>query len=192
MATVPNAHPTAWLVTATILTLGLTSCAETAGQATPQPGSTTATTTRSSDPTPPSTKPASSNELDKLDPCILLSESDVAQFGAGIGVPKNTTRSRACQWTVSGQGVFTVALRAEQGLDDIVVSRGTVADHPVGDHDGRKLEADDGPGGCMISIGISESARVDTSSSTRSDTAKACEFAGRVAELIEPKLPKGE
>ncbi|MGQ0838916.1 DUF3558 domain-containing protein [Actinokineospora sp.] len=185
-----KAHSIALLVTATMLLVGVTSCSETAGQAIPQPESTTAT--RSTESAPPGTTPSSPNELDKLDPCALLTAAEVAQFGAEVGERDDTTQSTGCQWTIRGQAVFSIALRAKQGLDDIVVDRGTVVDHRVGTRDGRKLEANDGPGACMISISITRSSRVDASSNARSDTAKACGFASKVAELIEPRLPKGE
>ncbi|MGQ0838928.1 DUF3558 family protein [Actinokineospora sp.] len=177
------------LPSTTMLLIGLiSSCSETPGQAVPMDNRTSPTV---SAPVRTSTKPPDGNALKNLDPCTLLTEAEVSLFGAQTGV-RDDTAAPACQWTVRGQGVFSVAIRAEQGLQDIVIDKGTLVDHPLASHQGRRLEENSGAGGCMVSIRISESSRVDANSVARSDTAKACEFAGKVAELIEPRLPKGE
>lgn len=182
------------LTLAATLVAGLAACSDTPGQPVPQPNTTEQTST--SKPTSKattSTKPTSSaGGLDKVDPCQLLVKADESRFQAEPGIPKDTSRSKACDWTVKGQGGFRIALRPDQGLDEIVVGDGKLSKYTVGSRDSRKLEASGGPGACMISIQVTESSRVDVDSTARSDTAKACEFATQVAELIEPKLPKGD
>jgi Protein of unknown function (DUF3558) len=152
--------------------------------------------TTSGEPLPTSEPTATSGgspSLDVVDPCTLLTAAEVGQFGANAGKPVNSSRARACQWLVpGGNGVFSINLRSGQGLADIVVAQGKLADQRVGSHSGKILRDDDGPGACMISIEITKSSRVDVQSSYKTDTAMACDRATKVTNLIEPRLPRGE
>ncbi|WP_139191060.1 DUF3558 family protein [Actinokineospora iranica] len=185
----PKPRAATRLAIAAILLTGLAACTETPGQPLPQPDPTTPT--HSTQPRTTSTTPAATHALDNLDPCQLLTQAETTQLGAGPGERHDTSLRSSCQWTMKGQGVFSITIRPEQGLKDIVTDNGTISDYPVGDRHGRKLEGNGG-GGCMIIIEIAQSARVDVSGTTRADTAKACRVANNVVNLIEPRLPKGE
>jgi hypothetical protein len=97
----------------------------------------------------------------------------------------------SCKWTIPGQGAFGLVLRAELGLNDIVVGSGTLTDESVAGRRAKRLAEASGPGGCMVAMQVGARSRVDVQVAARTDTAKACDIAARVATLVEPKLPKG-
>lgn len=77
-------------------------------------------------------------------------------------------------------------------MNDIDVGAGALSDQRVGVHDGKLLKEFNGKGACAIIVKITDSSRVDISSVANNDTAKACDYATKVAAIIEPKLPRGE
>lgn len=173
-------------VSLAILAVGLVACSDQTGG---DPNPATSTTTKST--TSSTSTGGKQSALDAIDPCGLLSASDVARFGARPGKRNDIGGAIGCGWTVPGQGTFGIALRSKQSVDSIVVGKGRIVDQSVGSHQGKRLEEPDGVGACLVSIAVSDSSRVDVDGvATHTDNAKACDFATRVAELIEPKLPK--
>jgi hypothetical protein len=164
------------------------------GQAVPTTGAsnTPQSTANTESSAPTSSGGGSGQSLDSIDPCALLTSDEAGQLGASSGSPESSGGARSCTWQVrGGNGVFGIDLRSSQGLKDIVVALGTLSDQRVGSHNGKMLTADGGAGTCMVSIGISDSSRVDVQRLYKADTAKACADATKVAGLIEPRLPKG-
>jgi hypothetical protein len=182
--TVQTAYRVAPLIA---LVIGLAGCsAETPGE--PNATSTTSAVGSSTSTRPP-TSTSQPSPLVSIDPCGLLEPADVAAFGANPGQPRGSGIAKACQWLAPGQGAFSVNFNPDRSLEQIVVGRGRLTDQVVGTRQGKRL-VDDSPGACMVSIPITDTSRVDFSASTRTDTANACEFAMRLATLVEPKLPK--
>jgi hypothetical protein len=140
---------------------------------------------------PPSTpaKPA----LADVKPCDLLSSTDRSTVGlTTIGADKVVGAARACDWTAPGVFGVTVTLDDATGLADLKVTKKTAAPAKVGAHDALRVsdkKAADGTCAVLLGVGEKASAQVDVSNTNFTDTALACERAGTVAELIEPKLP---
>ncbi|SDY00854.1 Protein of unknown function [Amycolatopsis xylanica] len=131
--------------------------------------------------------------LDPLNPCELLSPSERSEAGlTSLGKAKPIGPTRACDWTETGKFGVTITLDGRNGLADLQLAKKTAKSKKVGSH--QALEAADrkaGDGTCAVLLGVGDSAsvQVDVSNTTFSDTGLACERAGTVAELIEPKLP---
>jgi hypothetical protein len=126
-------------------------------------------------------------------PCDLLSSADRSAVGlTTIGVGKAIGAARACDWTAPGVFGVTVTLDNAAGLADLKVAKKTATSAKVGAHDALRVsdkKAADGTCAVLVGIGEKGSAQVDVSNTNFTDTALACERAGTVAELIEPKLP---
>jgi hypothetical protein len=184
--TVQTAYRAAPLIA---LVIALAGCsAETPGE--PNPTGTTGSVGSTTSTRPPTNTSARSS-LGSVDPCGLLEAADVAAFGANPGRRRGGSSAPSCDWTVpGGKGGFSVDIHPDRNVDQIVVRRGRLTDQVVGTRQGKRLEEDDGPGACMVSIPITDTSRVDFQGTANTNTAKACEYATRVAELIEPKLPK--
>lgn len=125
------------------------------------------------------------------DPCSLLTSSEVSQLGLTLVGPESG--GRRCEWKVRGTYSVDAGLKEGRGygLQDIVPDKGELSDYPVGKHEGKLLKANIGPGDCMVSIGVSETARVDIIGANSGDTNAICTIVQNVAKLIEPKLPGG-
>jgi hypothetical protein len=79
-----------------------------------------------------------------------------------------------------------VAIRTNVGLSGFLANGGTVHDITVGTHQAKQVLDDSGS--CVVGIGVSDSSRVDVTA-TPGATADPCPVAGKLANLIEPKLP---
>jgi hypothetical protein len=131
--------------------------------------------------------------LADVKPCDLLSSAD--RSGAGlttIGAEKAIGAARACDWTAPGVFGVTVTLDNAVGLADLKVAKKTATPAKVGTRDALRVsdkKAADGTCAVLLGVGEKGSAQVDVSNTNFTDTALACERAGTIAELIEPKLP---
>lgn len=131
--------------------------------------------------------------LADVKPCELLSSADRSQVGlATIGKDKDIGAARACDWTAPGVFGVTVTLDDATGLADLKVAKKTATSVKVGARDALRVsdkKAADGTCAVLLGVGEKGSAQVDVSNTNFTDTALACERAGAVAGLIEPKLP---
>lgn len=152
------------------------------------PGSPSVQGSASSVP-PSSASTAPGKAVDQLDPCQLIDASTAAQLGLPAGQRDDLDGEPGCKWQVPGSYVMGIDLSDKLGVNDLNVTNGSLSTVPIGRHDGRKVEADGGPGQCAIAIAITDSSRVLAGVHARRDTAKACDVARRVANAIEPKLP---
>jgi hypothetical protein len=81
-----------------------------------------------------------------------------------------------------------VVVRDKAGLDDIPDSAGTLS---PGTQNGRKaVRIKNDSGGCTIAMAVGTGARVDVTV-VSTDLAAVCEIADKVADVVEPRLPKG-
>jgi hypothetical protein len=167
-----------------VLTLALGGCAT----GDPQAG-TPAPALQVSAPASAPAKPT----LAEVKPCDLLSSTDRSTVGlTSIGADKTIGAARACDWTAPGVFGVTVTLDNAAGLADVKVAKKTATSAKVGTHDALRVsdkKAADGTCAVLLGVGENASAQVDVSNTNFTDTALACERAGTVAELIEPKLP---
>jgi uncharacterized protein DUF3558 len=152
---------------------------------------------QSASPGPPEVSVSSSAPakptLADVKPCDLLSATERSQVGlAAIGKDKAIGAARACDWTAPGVFGVTVTLDDAAGLADLKVAKKTATPAKVGAHDALRVsdkKAADGTCAVLLGVGEKGSAQVDVGNTNFTDTALACERAGAVAGLIEPKLP---
>ncbi|KID28287.1 Protein of unknown function (DUF3558) [Prauserella sp. Am3] len=132
--------------------------------------------------------------LSGLDPCSLLGQADVTQFGP-VDPPerKKIGTADTCSWTpdrseVSGErGTIGVGFRENAGVQDMN-DKGMGVQHTT--ENGRDYGRSPSPNGCTIAIGVTDTSRVDVVVSG-ADPDKACEMANTLVEVVEPKVPQG-
>lgn len=182
---------------AAILSVAACSSEETGS---PVPPGNTAPATSSA----PTSAPASSDGSDDAntplagtDPCSLLTDQEAAQFD-DFHAPKREKVGSAdtCSWesiedhTLKDDFSITTVVRTNAGVDD-AVDQGMGVDKV--EAKGRRWAQIPDAGGCTLAIGVTSSSRVDVSLTKASDHTidQACDLADEVAQLVEPKLPKG-
>lgn len=170
-------------------TLGLSACSEEPGVAEPSPtapGDTTATSVPAEAPTT------------QLDACSLLSSAELKEIGNfKDGEVLDTGGARGCSWNMSESIKFKyrfsidVAVRDRQGIKDANDAGGGIQKGKMGS--GRKavLIPTTRLGGCILALAVGETSRVDIAANGVEDSKKACDIASQVADIVDPKLPKG-
>jgi hypothetical protein len=156
-----------------------------------QPTSTAPdTSTEPTEPTEPSSGTDDPSGLADVDPCGLVDDAALGSMGLTGGEEKTLGEARVCRYRHDGATLnesFTVSVElfATRGLADIV---GTdIKQLPkIGAHDATSFV---GPtGSCGVSLGVGESSRVDNTAVGGAQQ-QACQFAARLAALVEPNLP---
>lgn len=132
--------------------------------------------------------------LAKVDPCSLLGAAVISQNQlqpnkSGIG-----PGDRYCRWdtgaAVNGIG-YNIAINVydQAGLDQLSTAGFIVTNYPVGHHPGR-MSKDTAGGGCSVSIGITNTSRVDVVGiDYGGQQDRACAVATTVAPSVEKMLP---
>lgn len=182
---------------------GLAACNNsTSGTGTPAPdtgggsGATSVDTGAGGGGSPSSSSSGTASGLADLQPCNLLSASTLSTYQLTKTGSENDSDVRTCGWQKSvdanGNGGYSVGvdIRGSQGLKDVVSSGYTVTDDAVGSHQGKQLQASIG-GTCAVSIGVTDSSRVDVHVNGAGDTAQMCQLANNLAKVVEPQLPAG-
>lgn len=179
--------------------LGLAACSS------PQPGtalptgglpssSTGAGQSTSTTPVTPSS--GGSVGTSAIEPCSLLGAGDIAEYGTfGEPAKENLGGDRVCGYQrerkSASEDVLTISIdvRDQQGVKDVTDIGGGVT---TGNVHGRKAAQTEGPASsaCILALAVGEGSRVDVSVNA-GDSKKACEIATKVADIVEPKLPKG-
>jgi hypothetical protein len=175
---------------------GLAACSSgTVGTATPTQGGSPATD--GGGPTPSSSDSSGSGaSLAALQPCDLISASVLTQLQLAKSDSGSSGGARSCSWQkpVDENGVngYTagVDIRDSQGLNDLDTDGFTVTSDEVGSHQAKELQSTV-PGDCAVSIGVTDSSRVDVSVNAGTDTSQACSVANQLAKVVEPQLPAG-
>lgn len=181
------------LVLAGVVLLSVTGCS-TKEQGTAQP-STGAPGTAANPSTSLSSPGSSSSPISGLDPCSLLDLAALGEFGP-FESPRPGVKpgARVCDLgrtikSATDKGlVIGIAVRDKQGLAD---TNETGAGKTEGNVNGRKaLQVPDSGPHCLIALEVTATSRVDVAI-TASDSQQACQVADKVADIVEPKLPKG-
>jgi hypothetical protein len=143
---------------------------------------------RGTEPFVPTAAPDTSpSPTTSIDPCALLTGSDVQQLGLQLNGRDTAGGGRGCSWHRTGQ--YTVGFGAfdHSGLGELSTNGRTITDHPVGSHDGRLvLSAGDS---CGVFLQITKTSMVDVAVAGALDDAQTCQLADQYAKLIEPRLP---
>lgn len=130
-----------------------------------------------------------------LDPCSLLTEADLTSYGTfKAGEKDDAGGARVCRFARVRAGAgddsltVSVGIRDSQGLDSVTdAGNGKTS----GNVNGRKaMLVPTPPEACVMALEVSGSARVDVVS-VSTDPEKACGIVEKVADTVEPKLPKG-
>lgn len=172
-----------------VLLLGVAACASsTPGTGTAAPGSPVGTA--------PSSAPTSSAgaPLAAVQPCDLLSDTEVSQHHLTDEGPKNGNGARSCTWSDDsfddGLGyVLGADIRDDQGLDSYNKDGFSITNITIDNHQAI-LAKGTTTTLCDITIGVSPTSRVDLSVNTgSSDLNQSCTLVKQYAQLIEPRLP---
>lgn len=175
------------------LVLVLAGCSEqtpgnaTAGDEIP-PSSEAQVTTESSEETTTTTE--AGTPLADVDPCDLVSDAAATQLGLTGGTAETLGEARVCRWRLDGPTLnesFSVQVEIfeKRGLADIV---GTNIQQlpPIGTHQAASFIGT--AGGCGVSVGVGESARVDNTA-VGGNQQQGCQLVTQLATLVEPELP---
>lgn len=162
---------------------------EKAGVATPAPSSPAQSEASSS--APPSTGGA---DTASIDPCSLLGAADLTSYGAFKSPEKDDAGgARICRLareraSASDESLtVSVGIRDTQGVDSVADAGNGKTD---GNVNGRKaVLVPTPPEACVMALEVGKTARVDVVS-VSTDPTKACGIVEKVADIVEPKLPK--
>jgi hypothetical protein len=80
---------------------------------------------------------------------------------------------------------MTIDLLANLSLNDLPATQGAPTDLTVGSRPAKQVKS---PAGCLISIGVTSSSRVDTNT-IANDPSQACSISLSATKAIEPNLP---
>jgi hypothetical protein len=159
----------------------------TAGQARPAPDTSAPAATTDTG-TASSTPNSSSNtgSLDSRDPCSLLSQADYSSLDLNRQPEQsNLGTARGCKFG-SHTGAMALDIRTNVGLAGVQTNGGQLTDTTVGRHEAKQLRSISG--GCMITMGVTSSSRVDVTVNTGART-DPCPIALQLAQMVEPNLP---
>ncbi|HET6289702.1 MAG TPA: DUF3558 domain-containing protein [Amycolatopsis sp.] len=140
--------------------------------------------------------PVTTNGADpaSIDPCSLLGAADLASYGTfEPPVPSNGGGARGCEFTKDSETAadavtLGVDVRDKQGVDSVVDGGNGKT---TGNVNGRKaVLVPKPPSGCLMALETGASARVDVVV-VSTDPQKSCGMAEKIADIVEPKLPKG-
>jgi hypothetical protein len=186
------------VVAVAISTVSLAGCTtETGGLPTPGNTQPTPNTGRptipgggtSSSSTPTSTRTADSS-LRNTDPCSLLSTADMSALSLLKGEVTAGSREddKGCRWHSTREGDYSIQVDVYALLGTKEV-RATGEIKPIGKVGTHQAVQYVFGTTCSVSLGITETSRVDVRVGAGGNNQKACEMAPQVARLVEPKLP---
>lgn len=145
-----------------------------------------------------SSAPAGSGETpdsEELEPCSLLSLSDIEEFGSfQPPAEKKTGGLRHCAFIGERQNgesgripSIGVGIRESSVGEAVDVGLG-VEEATFNSREAALIPDPDG--GCIIALALTETSRVDVGV-TGIDTEEACQLVEQVTEIVEPRLPGG-
>lgn len=172
-----------------VATLGLSACSS------QNPGNAQATGSTSSASQPTSSTTSGGTSLASVDPCSLITQTQVTNNGLQPGQTVNAPGGRACRWhrpddsttVVDGYNI-QVVIYDHAGIDQFNTSGGTVSDYSVGKYQG-KLFQWDANNSCFISVPTSSSSRVDISVVAGLGIDQGCKLVKQVAPKVVSNFP---
>lgn len=183
------------LAVAAALVVLVSGCAEQTGGSPIAEGDSTGKPSITTEPDEPTQETSETTEpqgggLADVDPCGLVDAAGLSALGLTGGEEKTLGEARVCRYRHEGATLnesFTVSVEVfdSRGLADIVGTN--VKQLPkIGSHDASSFT---GPtGGCGVSIGVGDDARVDNTAVGGAQQ-QGCQLAAELAALVEPKLP---
>lgn len=138
----------------------------------------------------PSTEESGGGVAD-LDPCGILQSGDLQELGLSDGEEKEVSGVRVCRYRHEGATLddsLTVSVELFDGIGLDEINADNVQRLPnIGDHEAASFT--DPGGGCGISIGITESSRIDNTAEGGTNEQLACQFVTELAAAVERRLP---
>jgi len=144
------------------------------------PAATTGSPTSATD--PPSAGPSAA-----IDPCTLLTGTEIHQLGLLSSGRDTSAGARSCSWHKAGQYTVGAGVFDQVGLAQLSNVGRTITSHPVGSHDGRQVLSQEG--GCGVYLQITKTSIVDIVVVDALGDTQSCQLADQYATLIEQKLP---
>lgn len=146
-----------------------------------------------------SPSPGSETQLSSIDSCSLLTAEELREFGEfEEGVNKIVGSGRVCEWKEvrdsEGRSATLIATIRENGGLDTIEDQGFGLRNGKTNTTGREVKEIPTSIGCVVAVAVNEGQRVEVGTSKLGgglDKQEACQMAGEVAELIDPKLPLG-
>ncbi|CAL9668861.1 hypothetical protein SUDANB95_07344 [Actinosynnema sp. ALI-1.44] len=170
-----------------VLGVVLAGCSEKQG-GTPTAGSDTPTTTGTSAKPTTTSSSGTGGDLASFDVCAAM-QAAAGQFPLTEIEPDGKRQSCNAEWGTSA----TVGVTAYPtlGVADFVPGPSSqFSDITVGSHKARKVTAPGSASSCAVTIEITSKSRVDVVAIANASQDEACDAAQKLAEAIEPKLPK--
>jgi Protein of unknown function (DUF3558) len=151
---------------------------------TASPGAATTTTSADASTTSASAKA-------DVDPCTLLSASEVSQIGITVANQKThpDSKTTSCEWAAhAGAPALVVSFRPTLGMDELNNSQATSVTKVT--INGRQVdEALVGPNNlCSVAIPISAHSSASVVASGKAGGTGACGWAEQMAKIVAPKV----
>lgn len=171
-------------VVATLLALVAGCTQETSGAPSPGSGGTTDSSLA------PTESGTAEGGLADLEPCEVLDDADLAALELTGGEEKDFGGARVCRYRHDGATLnesFTVSVELFDSLGIADLNASNIQEMPnMGDHEA--VSFSDPTGGCGVSLGVTETSRVDNTA-VGGDLDDACVLVAQLATLVEQKLP---
>jgi uncharacterized protein DUF3558 len=178
------------VIAATFLVL-LAGCTEQTSGAPSATGSPTSASEQGSDETTTTTEDqGGGGGVADLKPCDILESSDLQALQLTGGDEKESNGARACRYrregaTLNDTLTVSVELFDELGLDDL--NTDNIQKTTIGDHEAASWT--DPLGACGMSIGVTDSSRIDNTAVGGENQQLACQLATQLATAVEKRLP---
>lgn len=140
---------------------------------------------------PTSTSEDGGGEVADLKPCDILQPADLQELKLTGGEEKEVAGIHTCRYRYEGatlEDTFNlgVDLFPDQGLTQL--NADNVKPLPkIGDHEAASWT--DPAGACGVSLGVTESSRIDNSAIGGTNQQLACQLAQQLATAVERRLP---
>jgi hypothetical protein len=132
--------------------------------------------------------------LASVDPCTLLTQTQVKNNSLTAGQTVAAANGRGCRWvrpddgsSIDGYNV-QIVIYNKLGLDQLVTTGGEVSDYPVGKYQG-KLFQDNSLNNCVVSVATSNTSRVDIYVNSSVSLAQGCSLVKEVAPKVVANFP---
>jgi hypothetical protein len=176
------------------IVLVVTGCTSTQA-GTPSPAATTSSGAATSGTSPAGPGGATTTSLD---PCSLLLASDLTSYGTFIGPNKREEfGARSCGYVTQVKNSsdpqlgVDVNVRDTQTVDALNDLGGGITQGKVNGRRSALAAGSPDLGSCVLAMAVGTSSRVDVFITSATDTKQACDVATKVADTVEPRLPKG-
>ncbi|MGW4109518.1 DUF3558 family protein [Actinosynnema sp. NPDC004786] len=155
-------------------------------EGTPTPGPEGSASTGQTSKATTTTKPSGGGDsLADFDSCAVL-ESVASQLSLSN---IEAVDEKECGADYGDTGAVGLTKQPELAIAD-ATGDGQKSDITVGSRKARLVEAPGTDRSCLVAVEVTPTSRVDVITSSRANLAEACETATKIANAIEPKLPK--